>query len=88
MPVEEADEAEDAEEESSSTGSSLRTPISSSSSSPSLKGTGGLAGKLPSFALANVLCRSLIIGWRRGLDIPAGSREVNTPSGLVQWGLA
>ena len=78
MPVEEADEAEEAEEESSSTGSSLRPPNSSSSSSTSLKGTGGLTGKAPSFALANDFCRSLIMGWRETL----GASSISQPGGV------
>ena len=62
VPVEDADDAEEADEESSSTRSSVnRSVSSSSSSSASSKGIGGGVGKPASFALAKDLCRSLMI---------------------------
>lgn len=71
VPVEDADDAEEADEESSSIGSSVNRSVSSSSSA-SLKGIGGGGGKPASFALAKDLCRSLMIydgivkGYHRG----------------------
>ena len=60
VPVEDAEEADEAEDESSSTGSSA-SPSVSCSSSASLRGTGGGGGKPASFALAKDFCNSLII---------------------------
>jgi hypothetical protein len=60
VPVEDADDAEEAEDESSSTGSSEKPSVSSSPST-SMNGTGGGAGKPASFALAKDFCTSLMI---------------------------
>lgn len=71
MPVEEAEEADEAEDESSSTGSSVKVSTSSSSSSSKAigGGGGGAGGNEASFALANCLCRSLIMrGWQSCLE--------------------
>jgi hypothetical protein len=57
VPVEEADEAED---ESSSIGSSGKPSVSFSSVS-SRREVGGKVGKPDSLALANCLCKSLIV---------------------------
>jgi hypothetical protein len=65
VPVEDADDAEDAEEESSSWGSSssvLKRSVSSSSPASSKDGEGG-AGYSASLALANCLWRSLMMWW-------------------------
>ena len=59
VPVEEAEDAEEAEDESSSTRSSVKPSVSSSSSA-SMNETGGGAGKPASFALANDFCKSLM----------------------------
>jgi hypothetical protein len=65
VPVEDADDAEDAEEESSSWGSSssvLKRSVSSSSPASSKDGEGG-AGYSAGLALANCLWRSLMMWW-------------------------
>jgi len=85
VPVEEAEEAEEAEEESSSNGSSVKLSVSfSSASSNGIGGGGKLSGSPESLALANCLCKSLMlygdhaISMRKliGLSMVANTHEV------------
>ena len=74
VPVEDADDAEDAEEESSSwvgSGSGFRWSASSAmscSSGRSVLGIGGSNGRPASLALAKERCRSLIARMELGVD--------------------